>query len=89
MKKIISALLATVMLLSTMPMMGFAEEENAPNESATETNVSQEEMPGLGTEASVGDIMFYIEDGSLLRSQNNARPRTVDTDLSWVITKDG
>ena len=87
MKKFISALLATVMLFSTIPMIGLAE-ETAPNESAAETNVSQEEMPGLGTEASIGDTVFYIEDGSLLRSKNNARPQTVDTDVSWVIARD-
>ncbi len=87
MKKFISALLATVMLFSTIPMIGLAE-ETAPNESAAETNVSQEEMPGLGTEASIGDTVFYIEEGSLLRSHDSARPQTVDTDVSWVIARD-
>ena len=85
MKKLISALLATVMLFSALPMTGFAEEENAPNDSVAETTASQEEMPGLGTEASIGNTVFYIEDGNLLRSQNNSRPQTVDDSVSWVI----
>lgn len=89
MKKFISVLLAAAMLFSTMPMIGFAEEENAPNESAAETTVSKEEMPGLGTEATIGDVVFYIEDGTLLRSENNARPQTVDTYVSWVIAREG
>ena len=88
MKKLISALLATVMLFSALPMTGFAEEENAPNDSVAETTASQEEMPGLGTEASIGNTVFYIEDGNLLRSQNNSRPQTVDDSVSWVIVRD-
>lgn len=83
MKRLISALLATAMLISALPTLVFADEENNFMENAVETTA--EEMPGLGSEATIGNVVFYIEDGTLFRSENNARPKTVDENVSWII----
>lgn len=86
MKKFISALLATVMLLSVMPITGFAEEKTA-NESVVETAGENNVPENWGTEAYDGKALYYIEDGSLLYSENNGRPQTVSSDVNWVIKR--
>ena len=86
MKKFISALLATVMLLSVMPATGFAEEKTA-NESVVETAGENDVPENWGTEAYDGKALYYIEDGSLLYSGNNGRPQTVSSDVNWVIKR--
>lgn len=83
MKRLISTLLVTAMLISALPTLVFADEENNFTENAVETTA--EEMPGLGSEATIGNVVFYIEDGTLFRSENNARPKTVDENVSWII----
>lgn len=40
-----------------------------------------------GTEAEDGKALYYIEDGSLLYSENNGRPQTVSSDVNWVIKR--
>lgn len=74
MKKFISALLATVMLLSVMPATGFAEEKTA-NESVVETAGENDVPENWGTEAEDGKALYYIEDGSLLYSATADRRR--------------
>lgn len=86
MKKFILALFATVMLLSVMPATGFAEEKTA-NESVVETAGENDVPENWGTEAEDGKALYYIEDGSLLYSENNGRPQTVSSDVNWVIKR--
>lgn len=102
MKKFISMLLAIVMIISTLPASVLATEETVAEDVVTEeaiaedaevaTAVSEEvnEIPeNYGTEVNIGSTCYYIEDGDLLHSSNNDRPKTIDNDVTWVIEEAG
>ena len=75
------------MIISVLPVSAFATEEvAAPTEVSTETT----EIPeNYGTEVTVGSNIYYIEDGDLLYSSNNGRPKTINNDVTWIIEEVG
>lgn len=86
-KRLISSLLALIMVLSLVPVSAFAENET--DSGGTETVVDNPVQETIGTEVEVGNTLYYIEDGKLLSSVDSARPNTVDTDVVWVREQDG
>lgn len=86
-KRLISSLLALIMVLSLVPVSAFAENET--DSGGTETAVDNPVQETIGTEAEVGNTLYYIEDSNLLSSASSARPSTVDTDVVWVRERDG
>ncbi len=87
MRKILSMILAIVMVLSILPMSAFATEDvAAPTEVSNEVN----EIPeNYGTEVDLGNNFYYIEDGRLYYSSNNGKSRTIDYDVTWVVENNG
>ncbi len=87
MRKFLSMVLAIMMVLSILPMSAFATEDVA---ASTEVSNEVNEIPGnYGMEVTLGSGLYYIEDGDLLYSLNNSRPKTIDNDVTWIIEKNG
>lgn len=89
MKRLISALLTLAMLCSVIPTIAFAENGETQEGAVQEAQQDQEAKEGLGIEAEIDNTLYYIEDGTLFASENSARPYEVDTNVSWVIAKNG
>ncbi len=102
MRKVLSMMLAIVMIITALPASVFATEdviaedvvteEPAAEEPEVATEVSEEvnEIPeNYGTEVALGSGLYYIEDGDLLYSLNNGRPKTINDNVTWVIEDNG
>ncbi len=105
MKRILSAILAAIMLFSMLPLSlfaGDAVEEAVVPESAEmlepETaTIAEEEnymdfsafAEDYGTVVTVGDEVYGIEDGVLLHAVGNAKAETVCENVTFVIERDG
>lgn len=94
MKKILSALLAVVMLVSMLPVSVMATNDEMPADVTEETAIgisdeSYDVPENYGYEVVQGNVVYYIENSKLLCSSNNGRPRTIDNEVTWVIEEDG
>lgn len=89
MKRTLSFILSIVMLFSSLSISAFAEEASEiVNEVQTEGTTEFDESK-IGVEVTIGDSMYYIEEGNLLLSVDYARPKTIDTDVFWVVEDAG
>ena len=75
------------MIISVLPMSAFATEDVA---TSPEVSGEANEIPeNYGTEVTLGNDIYYIEQGEFLYSSNNSRPRLIDEEVTWVIEDGG
>lgn len=77
------------MLFSSLPVSVLAEEIAEIIAEVQAGEIAEIDESKIGNEVTVGDSMYYIEDGNLLLSVDYARPQVIATDVFWVVEDNG